>query len=205
MSDMFVLYYWVLGDSTQQAFPVKILKTKDVGALKKVIKKENVNGFQSIDTCDLTLWKVSIPVADADSQLHDFQPEEDSSGRVSLLSPTYGLNKYFKPDYGPPLPKTIHIIVQTPEEHGLDSCSQSPSMEDVEKEIMIILDRHHPKIERFISGEAKPPTFDSTDIPVVNDMPYLCLHKLGEFDTWMEQCVNVVYDKYDVYIFTCIN
>jgi hypothetical protein len=53
----------VQGDEPTHAFLVKILNTKNVGALKKAIKEEKTHAFEQVDADTLNLWKVgALPV-----------------------------------------------------------------------------------------------------------------------------------------------
>ncbi|KAF9323777.1 hypothetical protein BG006_001162 [Podila minutissima] len=78
--------------------------------LKTLIKAEKTNDFSDVDADKLTIWRVTIPIADDDNeipiQLHNVATEDKKK-----LGPATRLSKVFSGD----LPEeTIHIIVQRP-------------------------------------------------------------------------------------------
>jgi hypothetical protein len=50
------VFCWIL--NTDDPFPIDIGKSKTVGHLKKMIKKENEHDFAAIDAKALVIWKV---------------------------------------------------------------------------------------------------------------------------------------------------
>jgi Crinkler effector protein N-terminal domain len=55
------LNHLVLGEDHSHVFPVTILASKTVGALKKAIKNKKKPAFDHIPADALILWSVSIP------------------------------------------------------------------------------------------------------------------------------------------------
>jgi Crinkler effector protein N-terminal domain len=51
----------VLGDDRSHVFPVEISASKNVGALKKAIKREKKHTLDHVDVDALVLWSISIP------------------------------------------------------------------------------------------------------------------------------------------------
>ncbi|KAG0197378.1 hypothetical protein BGX28_009119, partial [Mortierella sp. GBA30] len=102
------LFCLVDGEATAYAFSVKILSSDTVDDLKKLIKAENAVDFTDVDAKNLTLWRVSIPVVQADKHKPVVLNEFDSA---TELDPTDDIADVF-PDKPPK--KTIHVIVQRP-------------------------------------------------------------------------------------------
>ncbi|KAF8911816.1 hypothetical protein BGZ58_005827, partial [Dissophora ornata] len=100
------LFCLVDGEST--GFPVKISPNNTIGELKDLIKDKKSNDFSDVDADQLTLWKVSIPVAPKierkEISLADITSKEE-------LDETDDIADVF-PEAPPK--KTIHIIVQRP-------------------------------------------------------------------------------------------
>jgi hypothetical protein len=89
-------------------FPVKIVRTKSVGTLRKAIMEENPESFHNgVDARSLALWNVSL--ADNDNF-------EENVGKFECvdeeaLKPMTILNQIF-PE--PPEVRHLHIIVRLP-------------------------------------------------------------------------------------------
>ncbi|KAI8049520.1 hypothetical protein BDF22DRAFT_657730 [Syncephalis plumigaleata] len=105
MTDDIRFFCVVDGESSFNAFSVKIASTKTVGNLKDLIKTEKSPEFNDIDANELILWRVSIPDDDDNPILLNSLSEK------KILRATTKLSKVF----GSELPdETIHIIVQRP-------------------------------------------------------------------------------------------
>ncbi|KAG0371436.1 hypothetical protein BGX24_001675 [Mortierella sp. AD032] len=113
------LFCLVDGLPTARAFSTKISSADTVGDLKKLIKAEQNPAFNDITVDQLTLWRVSIPVAD-DNHDDNGEEEEDlpilldnvpKNDKKRLKAVTQKITDIF--DYGP-AEKTIHIVVQRP-------------------------------------------------------------------------------------------
>ena len=72
VSNMLHLYCWILGDSTQWIFSIEISDTKNVSALKDVIKEKKRPEFDHLATNSLTLWQVHISVEYVDAEFAAF-------------------------------------------------------------------------------------------------------------------------------------
>ncbi|KAG0007896.1 hypothetical protein BGZ81_004501, partial [Podila clonocystis] len=105
------LFCLVDGESTP--FPVEIEPTKTIGALKKDIKEEKAIAFAGVDADMLTLWKVSILVADDDDDedlpilLHSI-PKADKK----RLKATREIHDIFGDEAAKNM---IHVIVERPQ------------------------------------------------------------------------------------------
>jgi hypothetical protein len=53
---------FIIGDTQNQMFTVKIPKTDNVSILKKLIKEEKAHRLDHVDASDLELWDVSFPI-----------------------------------------------------------------------------------------------------------------------------------------------
>ncbi|KAK3826290.1 MAG: hypothetical protein JOS17DRAFT_833037 [Linnemannia elongata] len=78
---------------------------REVGELKKLIKTEKANDFRDIDADKLTLWRVSIPVANDNDDEDDDERTHSSQQSTNKVSEVFG---------NEPDEKMIHIIVQRP-------------------------------------------------------------------------------------------
>ena len=87
----------ILGDNS--TFIVKILKTENVGILKKLIKKES-SSLGNIDANNLKLWDISFPREDHRSSIH--RPTEPE------LKNTTSLSELFQQGLGI---KCVHVVV----------------------------------------------------------------------------------------------
>jgi len=107
MSSTLSLFCYVLGDDSNNIFPVDIEPSKTVGHLKATIKEENSQAFKDVDAKTLRLWKVSIAV--------------DSSFKERIETSIFVDEESLKPieelsDIFPELPsrKQVHIVVKPP-------------------------------------------------------------------------------------------
>src|SRR6185369_3360695 len=62
------LFCLVKGNTSTNAFSVKINRDEPISELKEAIKAKNTQAFANVDAKDLRLWKVEIP-DDRDSEL----------------------------------------------------------------------------------------------------------------------------------------
>jgi hypothetical protein len=97
---------FVLGDSPNHTFPVKIARTESVGTLKEAIKEKMKPAFDHIRANSLVLWNVDIPFDR--TTLQDSIRELDLTDEGSL-SPVERLLNIFVdlPDYF-----NVHIVVR---------------------------------------------------------------------------------------------
>ncbi|KAF9323778.1 hypothetical protein BG006_001163, partial [Podila minutissima] len=98
------------GEAASRAFSVEIDPTKTVDHLKKLIKVEKTNDFSDVDADKLTLWLVTIPIADDDDEL-PIQLSNVETEDKKKLGPATRLSKVFSEDIPEEM---IHIIVQRP-------------------------------------------------------------------------------------------
>jgi hypothetical protein len=91
----------VLGDDRSHIFPVKILSTESVGALKKAIKDEKKPAFDHIPADTLILWNVSVR--------DDEHLEENIKELDKALAPMDVLSEVFPTC---PVQKHLHIVVK---------------------------------------------------------------------------------------------
>jgi hypothetical protein len=106
------LFCLVKGNTSENAFSVKISRDEPISELKKVIKAENAQTFANIDAKDLKLWKVPIS-DDHDDQLRNLSLE-DSDELLAIRK----ISKYF-PDSPPE--ECIHVLVSPPESTATSS------------------------------------------------------------------------------------
>jgi hypothetical protein len=107
MSHTLELNCLVQGDGPRNAFSIEIASTKNVSALKQVIRKEKEPAFDHIPANTLVLWRVSIP---ADSLVKQ-DPRTLDLIEDQSLSPLEELSEVFSAS----LPrKHIHIVVRVP-------------------------------------------------------------------------------------------
>jgi hypothetical protein len=96
----------VKGNTTANAFSVKISRDEPVSELKKAIKAEKAPEFDNFPADRLRLWKVTIP-GDQDDQLRNLTLK-DSDELLAIRK----ISKYF-PDSPPE--EHIHVLVSPPE------------------------------------------------------------------------------------------
>ena len=104
---LFCLFH---GELAQHAFSVSILTTSIIDKLKDVIKEKQPNDLRDIDTNKLVLWKVNIPIDDADAVLKDLILENNEEKGIQELLPMDDITNVFP---APPK-KHIHVIVERP-------------------------------------------------------------------------------------------
>src|SRR3954454_7760217 len=95
----------IKGNTTADAFSVKISRDELVSELKKAIKAEKAPEFDNFPADRLKLWKVTIP-GDQDDQLRNLILQDSDE-----LSAIRKISKYF-PDSPPE--EHIHVIVKLP-------------------------------------------------------------------------------------------
>ncbi|KAF9284123.1 hypothetical protein BGZ68_004905 [Mortierella alpina] len=128
-----------LVDGGKTSFRIKINSTETVDGLKELIKEKNSNIFSDVDAYQLTLWKVSIPVAPngerKEISLVDVPSKEE-------FDETDDISDVFKVK---PPKKTIHIIVQRPQgiiihrPQATTIPKRSIPFDSVEKELALII------------------------------------------------------------------
>jgi Crinkler effector protein N-terminal domain len=109
MTDIVTLFCLVEGESTANAFTIKIPPTNTIDDLKKLIKKGKSPKFDDIAADKLKLWSVSIPADDANT-LKNLVLENNKDNGVQELLPMDDIADVFP---APPK-KYIHIIVERP-------------------------------------------------------------------------------------------
>ncbi|GJJ73299.1 hypothetical protein EMPS_05657 [Entomortierella parvispora] len=103
------LFCLVDEDATSQAFSIEVNQNKTVDHLKNLIKAKKSPRFDAFPADELTLWRVSISVADdVDDELSVLLNNITGKNKRKL-SPVWRLSKAF-PDE--PAEETIHIIVR---------------------------------------------------------------------------------------------
>lgn len=95
----------VSGDDHSHIFPVKILSTESVGALKKTIKNEKKPAFDHIPADALILWKADITISR--SLKGNIKNSEFTNERQ--LSPIEHLSEHFSE---PLLQRHLHIVIK---------------------------------------------------------------------------------------------
>lgn len=99
----------VLGDHSSRVFTIEIEGTKNVSALKELIKEKNKPAFDHVPAHAFEVYKVSLPVDDGlDTELSRFRPEDE---RDHLLSNAV---KRLKGVFGDPIDEHLHVIVLPP-------------------------------------------------------------------------------------------
>jgi hypothetical protein len=96
---------WVVGDSPDEMFTVKIHKTESVSILKKIIKENNANSFGNFDSKQLHLWKVYLPLDNLD-MISSLKLENNTK----LSPPTRKLSEFFDEA----VDEGLHIVVKRP-------------------------------------------------------------------------------------------
>src|SRR4051794_17296470 len=100
------LFCLVKGNTTANAFSVKISRDEPISELKKAIKAEKQNDFAGVDADKLKLWKVPI------SDDHDDQLQNLSLENSDELLAIRKISKYFSDS---PPEEHIHVLVEPPE------------------------------------------------------------------------------------------
>src|ERR1051325_9690413 len=95
----------VKGNTTANAFSVKISRDEYISELKKVIKEEKQNDFAGVDADKLKLWKVEIH-GDRNDHLRNISLK-DSDELVAIND----IGDYWSEK---PPQKHIHVIVEPP-------------------------------------------------------------------------------------------
>jgi Crinkler effector protein N-terminal domain len=98
----------VLGEDHSHIFPVKILSTGSVGALKKAIKNEKKPGFDHIRADALILWK-AVDITTSRSLKENLKNSEFTY--EPQLSPIESLSEHFSE---PLLQRHLHIVIKAP-------------------------------------------------------------------------------------------
>ena len=75
----------VKGNTTANAFSVKISRDEPISELKKVIKAENAQTFANVDTKDIKLWKVDISLEEENENLTSLIQKLTLTSRKSLV------------------------------------------------------------------------------------------------------------------------
>ena len=105
------LVCFVLGDKFSDYFPVEILSTKTVDALKEAIKRKKEFSLERVEASSLELWKVSIPLDQLGEMANDMVP----------LHSTTNLSDIFTDFSDLPIDH-VHILVKKP------PCTFPPSL-----------------------------------------------------------------------------
>ncbi|GBB98178.1 hypothetical protein RclHR1_31570004 [Rhizophagus clarus] len=100
-----ILFCLVKGNTTANAFPVRIDKEQFIGDLKKAIKAEKQNDFAGVDADELKLWKKEIP-DDQDDLLSNLILNDEPE-----LLATREIGDYWTEK---PPKRHIHVIVKLP-------------------------------------------------------------------------------------------
>jgi hypothetical protein len=104
------LFCWVVGTKPHHYFAVKIPRNQNVDSLRALIKETTKPQLDHHPVNTLTLWKVSIPLKDANAKLPAFQLDEELSNGAIQLFPGDRLKDVFSRQ---PPATHIHIIVQS--------------------------------------------------------------------------------------------
>src|SRR5205814_2062479 len=99
------LFCLVKGNTTANAFSVKISREEPISELKKAIKAEKQNDFAGVDADKLRLWKKEIP-DDQDDLLSNLTLNDGDE-----LLATREIGDYWTEK---PPKKHIHVIVKLP-------------------------------------------------------------------------------------------
>jgi hypothetical protein len=95
---------FVLGDDLKKVFTLKIPKSENVSILKDLIKVKNSSSFSNVDSKNIDLWDVSIPMNDdAGERLENIDKSEP-------LKPLLSLSQVF-----PHVEENhLHVVVRSP-------------------------------------------------------------------------------------------
>src|SRR5215203_847924 len=98
-------------ETADRAFPVRIAEKLLIGDLKESIKEKRPDIFANVPAALLVLWKVNIPINNANAVLKDLVLENNEEKGVQELLPVKKIGKIF-PDE--PAEEHIHIVVAPP-------------------------------------------------------------------------------------------
>jgi Crinkler effector protein N-terminal domain len=98
----------VLGDDSSHIFTIEIQGTKNISALKEVIKDKKKPVFDNVPADALKLFKVSLPVDGLDAKMKRFRPEDE--GVCSLTSAVEQLRDAFDDA----TENRLHVVVLPP-------------------------------------------------------------------------------------------
>jgi hypothetical protein len=104
----------VLGDDPSHIFTIEIADSKDVSALKELIKDKKKPAFDHVPADTLNIFRVSFPVDDdLEATLNRFRrrPEHDRDNGFHHLSRSV---KWLKGEFGGPIDEHLHVIVLRP-------------------------------------------------------------------------------------------
>ncbi|KAG0212677.1 hypothetical protein BGX28_005873 [Mortierella sp. GBA30] len=123
-----ILFCLISGEPASNAFPVKIPSDESVGILKDAAVAKKPSAFAHIDTNDLVLWHVTIPLVAGNIQKAAFLNE--IFRKTELIPPphTDEISEVFKKKTLPK--KSVHITVERPKaraSHGRQTPRQQPS------------------------------------------------------------------------------
>jgi len=110
-------------DPYENVFTVDIDSSKLVSHLKKAIKQEQPQTFANIDSKNLKLWKVNIPL-DAEPNMSLTTTNKfnitirEGLPDVKSLSPWDDVSDYFS---GQPPKKHVHVVVQPEPQSGVQA------------------------------------------------------------------------------------
>ena len=91
--DLLELFCCILGDKSQNVFPIEIASDKNVGTLKKFIKNEKQPIFDHIPADNLALYKITITEAMLDDALKSINLENLEN--LEKLQPIFKLSWAF--------------------------------------------------------------------------------------------------------------
>ncbi|KAG0336079.1 hypothetical protein BG004_008207 [Podila humilis] len=160
------LTLFCLVDGEIISFPVAIESDKTIGELKDLIKVKKPVDFEHVDANNLTLWKVSIPVAPKNERKEIWLADVPSKEE---LDETDDIADVFTE--APPK-KRIHIIVQRPAPQGdlhVDIKSITDKFFASGSDIAIFLDA-------FVKGQGSLPT----TVGPVGGLPRAWRRNMGE-------------------------
>jgi hypothetical protein len=106
------LFCLVKGNTTANAFSVKISRDEPISELKKAIKAEKAPEFDNFPADRLKLWKVEIP-DDRDDPLRNLTLQNSDE-----LLATKKISKYFLDS---PPEEHIHVLVEPPVSTAISS------------------------------------------------------------------------------------
>ncbi|KAG0287865.1 hypothetical protein BGZ98_004454, partial [Dissophora globulifera] len=140
------LFCLVDGDAT--SFSIKIPLSDTVDDLKKAIKDEIPDTFNGVDSKNLALWRVSIPVPPKKDRKHISLSDLPSNSREEL-DETDDVADVFADT---PPKKTIHIIVQRPPSSDLRA-----DIKKIADKFFATGSKHADFLDAYVRGEFKLP------------------------------------------------